>query len=40
MHTLTPVDATSTKAEKYELLIKQAEAILSSESDLIANMAT
>lgn len=39
MHTIIPINSSANKAEKYELLIKQAEAILSSESDLIANMA-
>lgn len=39
MHAVTPIDASANKSEKYELLIKQADAILSSESDLIANMA-
>ena len=36
---INPIDPNANKAEKYELLIKQAEAIVSSESDLIANMA-
>lgn len=39
MHAVTPIDASANKSEKYELLIKQADAILSSEADLIANMA-
>ena len=39
MLAITPIDPAANKAEKYELLIKQAEAIISSESDLIANMA-
>ncbi|SUD90039.1 GAF domain-containing protein [Psychrobacter phenylpyruvicus] len=39
MHAITPIDASANKSEKYELLIKQAEAIVNSESDLIANMA-
>lgn len=39
MQALTPIDSSANKSEKYELLIKQAEAILSSETDLIANMA-
>ena len=36
---INPINPNTNKAEKYELLIKQAEAIASSESDLIANMA-
>ena len=36
---INPIDPNTNNAEKYELLIKQAEAIVSSESDLIANMA-
>lgn len=36
---INPIDPNANKAEKHELLIKQAEAIVSSESDLIANMA-
>ncbi len=39
MQAITPVNPSADKAEKYELLLKQAEAIVSSESDLIANMA-
>ena len=39
LEAINPIDPNANKAEKYELLIKQAEAIVSSESDLIANMA-
>lgn len=39
MHKITPIDTSASKTEKYELLLKQADAIISSESDLIANMA-
>ncbi|WP_296405377.1 GAF domain-containing protein [Psychrobacter sp.] len=39
MQAITPIDSTANKSQQYQLLIKQAEAIISSESDLIANMA-
>jgi len=39
MQAINPIDPNTNKAEKYQLLLKQAEAIVSSESDLIANMA-
>lgn len=39
MQAITPIDSSTNKAEKYELLIKQADSILNSENDLIANMA-
>lgn len=39
MQDISPIDPNANKAEKYQLLLKQAEAIISSESDLIANMA-
>ncbi|WP_019671612.1 GAF domain-containing protein [Psychrobacter lutiphocae] len=39
MQHINPIDPNTNKAEKYELMLKQAEGLISSESDLIANMA-
>ncbi|PNK61243.1 GAF domain-containing protein [Psychrobacter sp. FDAARGOS_221] len=39
MQPMNPIVPNTDKAEKYKLLLKQAEGLISSESDLIANMA-